>query len=93
MAIIAGTPDKVLPKLKKLQGVLRPGIFSFWLEGPVPHKDHLRCFELIDRDIIPAIREHGQRLGLGDPFHCTPGMKPPNGRAPEPVSDRAALAL
>lgn len=93
MGMIAGTPDNVLPKLKQLLEVLRPGIFSFWLEGPVPHKDRLRCLELIDRDIIPAMREHGKRLGLIDPFHCAPGMKPLNGSAPEPVSDRAALAV
>ena len=93
MGMIAGTPDNVLPKLKKPPEVLRPGIFSFWLEGPVPHKDRLRCLELINRDIIPAMREHGARLGLIDPFHCTPGMKPLNSSAPEPVSDRTALAL
>lgn len=93
MGMIAGTPDNVLPKLKTLLEVIRPGIFSFWPEGPVPHKDRLRCLELIDRDIIPAMREHGKRLGLIDPFHCQPGMKPLNGSAPEPVSDRAALAV
>ncbi len=93
MGMIAGTPDSVLPKLKTLLEVLRPGIFSFWLEGPIPHKDRLRCLELIDRDIIPAMREHGKRLGLVDPFHCAPGLKPLNGSASEPVSDRAALAL
>ena len=93
LGMIAGTPDNVLPKLKKLLDVLRPGIFSFWLEGPVPHKDRLRCLELINRDIIPAMREHGKGLGLVDPFHCAPGLKLLNGSAPEPVSDRAALAL
>ncbi len=26
-------PDNVIPKLKKVQDILRPGIFSFWLDG------------------------------------------------------------
>ena len=34
--MIAGTPDNVIPKLNKVLDVLRPGIFSFWLDGPVP---------------------------------------------------------
>lgn len=59
----------------------------------MPHEDRLRCLELINRDIIPAMREHGKRLGLIDPFQRTPGMKPLNGSAPEPVSDRVALAV
>ena len=60
-----------------------------------PEEDPERCRELerIDRDIIPAMREHGKRLGLIDPFHRAPGMQPLNGSAPEPVSDRAALAV
>ena len=33
--MIAGTPDNVIPKLCKVLDVLRPGIFSFWLDGPV----------------------------------------------------------
>ena len=33
--MIAGTPDNVIPKLNKVLDVLRPGIFSFWLDGPV----------------------------------------------------------
>lgn len=92
MVMIAGTPDNVIPKLKKLQDVLRPGIFTFWLDGPVPHKDRLRCLELLNRDVIPAMREHGRTLGLIDPFNCPPGTNPLNGRAAAPVSDREAFA-
>ena len=92
MVMIAGTPDSVIPKLKKLQDVLRPGIFSFWLDGPVPHKDRLRCLELLNREVIPAMREHGKSLGLIDPFNCPPGLNRLNGRTAEPVSDRKAFA-
>ena len=92
MVMIAGTPDNVIPKLKKVQDILRPGIFSFWLDGPVPAKDRMRCLELLNRDVIPVMREHGKTLGLVDPFEKKPGSRPlANGR-PEPVSDADALA-
>ena len=82
----------MIPKLKKIQDILRPGIFSFWLDGPVPAKDRMRCLELINRDVIPAMREHGKTLGLVDPFEPKPGSRPlANGR-PSPVSDADALA-
>ena len=92
MVMIAGTPDNVIPKLKKIQDILRPGIFSFWLDGPVPAKDRMRCLELLNRDVIPVMREHGKTLGLVDPFEKKPGSRPlANGR-PDPVSDADALA-
>ena len=92
MVMIAGTPDIVIPKLKKVLDILRPGIFSFWLDGPVPFKDRKRCLELLNRDVIPALREHGKKLGLVDPFTRAPGSVPLHGGKPEPVSDPAALA-
>jgi alkanesulfonate monooxygenase SsuD/methylene tetrahydromethanopterin reductase-like flavin-dependent oxidoreductase (luciferase family) len=93
MVMIAGTPDSVIPKLKKVMDVLRPGIFSFWLDGPVPHHDRLRCLELLNSDVIPALREHGKTLGLVDPFAKAPGSTPLSGGTPGPVSDRRALEL
>jgi hypothetical protein len=92
MVMIAGTPDNVIPKLKKVMDILRPGIFSFWLDGPVPFTDRKRCLELLNRDVIPALREHGKKLGLVDPFTRAPGSVPLRGGKPEPVSDPAALA-
>jgi alkanesulfonate monooxygenase SsuD/methylene tetrahydromethanopterin reductase-like flavin-dependent oxidoreductase (luciferase family) len=92
MVMIAGTPDTVIPKLKKVMDVLRPGIFSFWLDGPVPFPDRQRCLDLLNRDVIPALREHGKKLGLVDPFQRTPGSVPLRGGKPEPVSNPAALA-
>ena len=92
LVMIAGTPDNVIPKLKKVLDILRPGIFSFWLDGPVPAEDRLRCLELLNRDVIPALREYGKTLGLVDPFHRPPGSKLLRGGKPEPVSNPAALA-
>jgi len=73
LQMIAGTPDNVIPKLKMILEVLRPGIFSFWLDGPVSAGDRKRCLELLNRDVIPALREHGKKLGLVSPFERAPG--------------------
>lgn len=91
--MIAGTPDNVIPKLKQIMDILRPGIFSFWLDGPVPYKDRVRCLELLNRDVIPALREHGKTLGLVDPFRKAPGSTPLKSGKPEAVHDRRALEL
>ena len=92
MVMIAGTPDTVIPKLKKVLDILQPGIFSFWLDGPVPFKDRQRCLQLLNSDVVPALREHGKKLGLVGPFTCPPGSRPLRGGKPEPVSNPAALA-
>jgi len=92
MVMIAGTPDTVIPKLKKVIDILRPGIFSFWLDGPVPFKDRKRCLELLNSDVVPALREYGKKLGLVDPFQRTPGSVLLRGGQPEPVSNPEALA-
>ena len=92
MVMIAGTPDNVIPKFKKVIDILRPGIFSFWLDGPVPFKDRQRCLQLLNSDVIPALRDYGKKLGLVSPFQRTPGSVPLKGGKPEPVSNPAALA-
>jgi hypothetical protein len=83
----------VIPKLNKVLDVLRPGIFSFWLDGPVPAKDRMRCLQLLNSDVIPAMRDFGKSIGLVDPFKRAPGSRPLRpGVAPEPVSNADALA-
>ena len=91
--MIAGTPHNVIPKRKNVMDIPRPGICSFWLDGPVPAQDRRRCLELLNRDVIPALREHGKKLGLVDPFRKAPGSTPLKAGKPEAVSDRRALEL
>lgn len=92
LQMIAGTPDKVIPQLRTVLEVLRPGIFSFWLDGPVGFQDRKRCLELLGKEVIPALREIGKELGLADPFERKPGSIPlAAGRQPESVSHLAAL--
>ena len=88
LQMIAGTPDHVIPRLKKILNVLRPGIFTFWLDGPVPAKDRMECLRLLATEVVPALREHGKGLGLVDPFERKPGTrKLAAAGKPEPVAD------
>ena len=88
LQMIAGTPEHVIPRLKKVMSVLRPGIFTFWLDGPVPAKDRLECLRLLATEVVPALREHGRALGLVDPFERKPGSRGLSASgAPDPVAD------
>ena len=88
LQMIAGTPDHVIPRLKKVMSVLRPGIFTFWLDGPVAAKDRMECLRLLATEVVPALREHGRALGLVDPFERKPGSRSLSASgAPDPVAD------
>jgi alkanesulfonate monooxygenase SsuD/methylene tetrahydromethanopterin reductase-like flavin-dependent oxidoreductase (luciferase family) len=69
LTIIAGTPDQVVEKLKIIMRETRPGIFALWgNDGHVNHEDSKRCIELMGREVLPALREYADELGLKDPF-------------------------
>ena len=83
----------MISRLKKVINVLRPGIFSFWLDGPVPAKDRLECLRLLAVEVIPALRDHANEIGIVDPFERKPGSRPlPRSGEPEPVAHLEALA-
>jgi alkanesulfonate monooxygenase SsuD/methylene tetrahydromethanopterin reductase-like flavin-dependent oxidoreductase (luciferase family) len=87
LQMIAGTPDYVIPRLRHVLDVLRPGILSFWIDGPLPRADRARCLQLLSDEVVPALREHGKKLGLFSPFARTPGSVPLNSSGiPEPVA-------
>ncbi len=92
LQIIAGTPDYVIPRIRKVLEILRPGIFSFWIDGPLSAKDRMTCLRLIGREVLPAVREIGKELGLVDPFTRKPGSRPlsQDGKV-EPVAYAEAL--
>jgi hypothetical protein len=75
--IILGTPDQVIPKLKHVLDVLRPGILTIWgPEGPVPHEAVMHMLKRMGEEVLPEIRAHADKLGLTDPFQVYPGERP-----------------
>jgi hypothetical protein len=73
--IITGTPKTLVKKLRHVLDVLRPGIFSFWLDGPIPPEDRKRCVTLLGKEVMPELREVAKELGLTSPFEVTPGSR------------------
>src|SRR5580692_10625384 len=69
--IVCGTPKTVIPQLKHLIEQTRPGIMGIWAnDGTVPRDDRRRCIELLVKEVMPAVREHGNALGLKDPWEA-----------------------
>jgi alkanesulfonate monooxygenase SsuD/methylene tetrahydromethanopterin reductase-like flavin-dependent oxidoreductase (luciferase family) len=94
MQVICGTPKTVIPKIRKVLEVLRPGIFAFWQnDGPISKEDRLNNIRLIATEVMPAVREIGKELDLKSPFEVKPGSRPlPASGVPESVGSLAALA-
>jgi alkanesulfonate monooxygenase SsuD/methylene tetrahydromethanopterin reductase-like flavin-dependent oxidoreductase (luciferase family) len=92
--IIVGTPKSVIPKLKHIIDVLRPGIFAFWQnDGPISTEARRTSMRLIAQEVIPPLREHAKKLGLKDPFERAPGSVPLGASGkPEPVARAEALS-
>ncbi len=69
--IVAGTPDQVIARLKTLVEATRPGIMGMWAnDGTVSPEDTRTCIRLLCQEVMPAIREHGKKLGLNSPFEA-----------------------
>ena len=90
---LVGTPDTIIPKVKKILQTLRPGIFTFFhVQGPVSNEDRMRSLELIANEVVPEIRAYGKEIGLTDPAEREPGsVKLREGEKPAEVVDRSAL--
>ena len=91
--LIIGSPKTVLPKLKAILTVLRPGsLVIFSVQGPVPNKDRQTSMRLIAQEIIPALKEHAKSIDLVDALERAPGsIKLTPGTSRGPVSDRGPL--
>jgi alkanesulfonate monooxygenase SsuD/methylene tetrahydromethanopterin reductase-like flavin-dependent oxidoreductase (luciferase family) len=67
--IVAGTPDTVVARLRTVLEVCRPSILMVWAnDGGVNDADSRRCIELLGAEVLPAVREIGDELGLHSPF-------------------------
>ena len=91
---IIGTPKTVIPKVKTLLRVLRPGIFIFFsVQGQVSNEDRLTSIRLMAQEVMPAIREYAKEIDLPDPFERIPGTVTLQAETqPAPVVDREPLA-
>ena len=91
---IIGTPKTVIPKVKTLLRVLRPGIFIFFsVQGQVSNEDRQTSIRLMAQEVMPAIREYAKEIDLPDPFERTPGtVKLQAETQLAPVVDREPLA-
>jgi len=69
--IICGTPDTVIKTLRGILEETRPSILALWgNDGKVSHQDALDCIRLMGQEVMPALREIGNELGLQSPFEC-----------------------
>jgi alkanesulfonate monooxygenase SsuD/methylene tetrahydromethanopterin reductase-like flavin-dependent oxidoreductase (luciferase family) len=91
---MVGTPKTVIPKIKTLLQVLRPGIFIFFsVQGPVSNADRLTSIRLMAEEVVPAIREYAREIDLPDPYERQPGSAAlPAETQRLPVVDREPLA-
>jgi alkanesulfonate monooxygenase SsuD/methylene tetrahydromethanopterin reductase-like flavin-dependent oxidoreductase (luciferase family) len=71
MALIAGTPKQVIEKLRVIVEETGPSILALWgNDGNVSHEDSMTCIRLLGQEVMPAIREIGDKLGLKSPFEA-----------------------
>lgn len=92
-AIIAGTPKQAIERIRRWLELTRPSILFLWgNDGKIPHEDAMRCIQLIGEEVIPAVREIGDELGIRSPFD----LDSPVSLAAErgvPTPDASAWAL
>jgi alkanesulfonate monooxygenase SsuD/methylene tetrahydromethanopterin reductase-like flavin-dependent oxidoreductase (luciferase family) len=91
--MLVGTPDSVIPRLKTILEITRPGILILSApQGNTSTEDRRRSMQLIAECVLPEIREHAKKIGLVDAFERQPGSVPLRaGEARVSVVDRGAL--
>jgi hypothetical protein len=81
--IISGTPKTVIPKIRHVLEYIRPGSIFFWDgDGAMNHDDAMRSLRLMGEEVIPAVREIGDELGLSGPFEVNPATGKPFDETP-----------
>jgi alkanesulfonate monooxygenase SsuD/methylene tetrahydromethanopterin reductase-like flavin-dependent oxidoreductase (luciferase family) len=93
LTIITGTPKTVIPKVRQVLELLRPGHIFFWDgDGAMSHEDAMRSLRLMGEEVIPAARQIGEELGLVDSFEVDPktgertGDQTADGKTAEPAA-------
>ena len=76
LQIIIGTPKTVIPRLKLILEVLRPGVMGlFQAQGPLSSEQRMNSIRLMGQEVLPALREIARGLGIIDPFERQPGSR------------------
>ncbi len=71
--MIVGSPDTVIKKVRQVLSALRPGILGVWTnDGTIGHKDTMRCLQLMEKEVLPALKDMGKELNLPGPFEQAP---------------------
>lgn len=67
--MVVGSPSTVIPAIRRWIEETRVGTLVFHTtEGRIPHAVTRRCIELLGTEVLPAVREIGQQLGITGPF-------------------------
>ncbi len=91
--VTVGTPKTILPKIRHVLEYLRPGSVFFWDgDGAMTHDDQMRSLRLMGEEVIPAVREMADELGLKGPFEVDTQTNEPMEQADEAVQLAAASA-
>jgi alkanesulfonate monooxygenase SsuD/methylene tetrahydromethanopterin reductase-like flavin-dependent oxidoreductase (luciferase family) len=93
LQFMIGSPKTVIPKMKAILTTLRPGsLIVFNVQGPVSNKDRQTSMRLIAQEVMPALKEHADSIGLVDAITKIPGTtKARAGVKRNPVADRGLL--
>ena len=67
---------------------LRPGQIFFWDgDGSMSHEDSMRSLRLMGEEVLPAVKEMGEELGLSDAFQVDPATDLPGVEAATTAAD------
>jgi alkanesulfonate monooxygenase SsuD/methylene tetrahydromethanopterin reductase-like flavin-dependent oxidoreductase (luciferase family) len=92
-SVIAGTPKQAIERIRRWLELTRPSILFLWgNDGKVPHEEAMRCIQLLGEEVIPAVREIGEELGIHDPFDLDSPVSLATERG-VPTPDASAWAL
>jgi hypothetical protein len=86
--LIVGTPKTVIPRLRRLMRIIRPGVLGLCQnDGPIGREARLTSMRLLAEEVMPALRETAGELGLQDSFERRIGDRPlPASGQPDPVA-------
>ena len=66
-----GTPKSVIDQLKVVLDNNRIGILALWgNDGRINHEDSMNCIRLLGQEVVPAIKDYADKLGLKSPFEA-----------------------